>query len=98
MPTLEEQVEEALVALGESSNTVAQTLAANECRGHRKQGDACPVYAYLNKLYPGQIYSVDSGEVALRVGDEYAYVDPPCGVADFIGQFDAGSFNELAVE
>lgn len=96
MPAIDEQMRDALASLGETSAVVAQTLSAEGCEGKRETGEACPVFNYLNKRFPGQVKEVDYEDVWFD--DFHESVELPEQVQEFIHQFDNGEYQELAVE
>lgn len=98
-----DDIKEALVELGDTSEAVAFNLIELNCRGHREEGYACPVYRYLTgtKGITG-IERVVSDEVWIsdepldEPGTEpVARIPMPWAVSRFVNEFDRGGWFEL---
>jgi hypothetical protein len=106
-PFTDEGLTEAVDALGDEADLIADALRALGIRGDRALCDTCPVAAYVQHLYPEATVHVDRSyiRVGLRttvveggqvVQDEaQAEIETPWPVVDFIAAFDAGYYSYL---
>jgi hypothetical protein len=94
-----QEIEQALAALGTDEWAVAATLVREGCKGKREDGEDCPVFHYLDRLFPGDLIGeVDGETVWLSAEHGYDAVTIPGPVANFIGDFDRGEHEELVAE
>ncbi|MDR7278395.1 hypothetical protein [Catenuloplanes atrovinosus] len=88
----------ALEALGETTNDVAEFLAAGGWTGLRSDGRACPIAIYLSSVVPNisDVY-VTPYELVVVTGDgEEIDTALPVGPSDFVSAFDDGAYDDLA--
>lgn len=91
------EVEVKLVDLGESADQVAANLATAGIRGIRQQQACCPVANYMKWLgceHP--TVNVDEHRDEIYARTDHGFVDVPEAVAEFVYNFDAGMYDELA--
>lgn len=79
----------------DSSQGVADYLAAQGIKGRRCSPNGCPLALWVNKL-PGIRHPVSVGYFAIWIGPSGQYkIDQPSVVRLFTEQFDDGEFPEL---
>lgn len=79
-------VTQALLALGRTPDEVAETLRAGGFRGQALCATACPIAAYLTKVFPGaaEVHVSAEAVTVSWVRD----VIPPIPVTEFVRRFD----------
>lgn len=91
-----------LAALGDTPNTVADTLLAGGCFGVRGATQACPVAVYLlrSDLQPRPDIVAVYGDFAWLQGAGMGTVEAPIPtvVDQFINDFDAGKYPDLCCD
>lgn len=97
--TTAEKIENALAVLGSTPEEVAERLGAEGCFGYPQSGAACPVADYLIAKRGLSIANVDADCVTLWIGNFGSRdVAVPAPVESFIHRFDAGDFEQLAIQ
>lgn len=80
----------------DSSEEIAQFLAAEGITGFHQMTEACPIANYLNRE-TGLPVLVDSGSVLFKKTPDIAVsFDNTDAVYDFVNDFDDGEYPELA--
>ncbi len=91
------KLERLLLDLGSTADEVAETLRIAGIRGQRSRHYNCPVAKYL-RVQTGTLYAVSSEAVLQLEYQKNAEVPMlPPAVRDFVCQFDAGAFDDLAL-
>lgn len=96
---LREELEQRILALGQTPRTVFEKLKKLGVRGERRSSCRCPIAQYLNQDLPlpkDQEVHVHSVWVEVNPGATLR-VHLPESVSAFIGAFDRGEYPELEV-
>ena len=98
MTSLPARVANALIALGLTADTVADSLLAGGWTGLREDGLHCPVSTYLTAVLPDvEAAAVGHDHVIVVSGSgETVEVTLPRAAAVFVVAFDGGSYDDLA--
>jgi hypothetical protein len=96
----EDHVSHALRSLGETAEDIAGNLLAGGWLGLRENSGACPVALYLTTTLPNVNSTVVGFERATVyvVGGWVIKVELTDAVAEFVREFDTGTFPELSVQ
>jgi hypothetical protein len=84
---------EALAALGDTPDAVAETLRAGGWRGQRASCESCPLARYLAGSFGGEWMSASTETLA-----PFGWVRHPQPVAEFVVRFDRGHYPDLVAE
>ena len=95
-PATREGVSAALAALGDSTDRVADTLAAHGYLGEPAEARECPIAVYLHDvLTPAWPVSVGDGTATVYCNGVRLDVPLPDPVRRFVGAFDLGAYRFL---
>ena len=91
-----EEVNNALINLGNDVDEVYHSLLLENCRGELYNMQSCPIAVYLKKrdLLPDTAF-VKYGRIEEHSHHSAKYVTLPGAIRDFIRMFDRGSYPEL---
>lgn len=99
---MKERIIELLLALGDTADKVAKTLASLGIKGNRQECNSCPIAIYLarneSKLFDVEVttYCIAScGQQYYLNNVPNDILDRLKGVTNFINKFDDGTYPEL---
>ncbi|MEU7868036.1 hypothetical protein [Dactylosporangium sp. NPDC049140] len=98
MNPLHRDLMHALDALGTTGAAVAVTLLRGRWTGLRHDGLRCPVSNYIVAVVPhAEVASVTRNRITVISTDGEMYEVPlPAGATQFVSEFDAGEYDDLA--